>query len=159
MKKIFASVLAVLVTAGSVYANEDAKSKATPPRRNRMSPPVYAPSMENAEQPGKMTPEQRAKFDAARRRRFEIMVLINASKIMPEKDRPAIHAQLMKLIEADFQAMIDMQKERIAAAEKDLERFRNELADREKNRHTLIKKELERLLSIPMPSGQRREKK
>ena len=157
MKKIFASVLAVLVTAGSVYANEDAKSKSTTPRR-RMSPPVYAPSMGNAEQPGKMTPEQRAKFDAARRRRFEIMVLINASKIMPEKDRPAIHAQLMKLIEADFQAMIDMQKERIANAEKDLERFRNELADREKNRQTLIKKELDRLLSIPMPS-QRREKK
>jgi hypothetical protein len=152
VKKLFASTLAVLVTAGSLGAAEQQSNRPNnPQRRPKMTPPVYAPAPEKEFVPGKMTPEQRALREAARRRRIEIMVLLTASKIMPEKDRPAIHAQLLKLIDADFQAMVEAQKVRIAQAEKDLERFRKDLADREKNREKLIKQEFDRLVNMPVP--------
>lgn len=152
VKKLFASTLAVLVTAGSLGAAERAARQNVPQRRHKMVPPVYAPAPETEiSQPEQQTPEQRALRDAARRRRFEIMVLISAIKIMPEADRPAIRAQLFKLIDADFQAMIDLQKARIAKAEKDLERFRGDLAEREKNRERLIRQEFDRLLKLPLP--------
>ena len=152
MKKLFASTMAVLLTAGSLGAAEQQSNRPNnPQRRHKMAPPVYAPAPEKEFVPGKMTPEQRALREAARRRRIEIMVLLTASKIMPEKDRPAIHAQLLKLIEADFQAMVETQKARIAKAEKDLERFRKDLDDREKNREKLIRQEFDRLLNLPQP--------
>ena len=151
VKKLFASTMAVLLTAGSLGAAEQTTRQNNPQRRHKMAPPVYAPAPEKEFAPGQMTPEQRALREAARRRRIEIMVLLTASKIMPEKDRPAIHAQLLKLIEADFQAMVEMQKARIAKAEKDLERFRKDLDDREKNREKLIRQEFDRLVNMPLP--------
>jgi len=98
------------------------------PRRSRprMSPPVYAPSETKSESTSKA---DRSKLDNARRRRIEIMVLINACKIMPEADRAPLKKELLKRIDADFQAMVVDQKERIARAEAELQRLRQELAN------------------------------
>ena len=154
MNKSFASVLlSLLMTAASVGGENVAPQqiKRNSARRPMMSPPVYAPAGKHFQRPDEVTPEMRRKFDAARKRRWEIMVLISAYKIMPEADRPALKAELLKRIDADFQAMIDDQKERIAKAESDLQRFRNELADREKRRQELINSELDRLLKMQPP--------
>ena len=128
------------------------------PRRIKMSQSVYATTAPEAVQrvsPGEMNPEQRRKLDQNKRRRFEIMMLLGSYKLMPENQRAPIKAELLKRIEADFQAMIIQQKERIAQAELDLKRFRAELADRESRREELVKREFERLLNMPIP-GERR---
>ena len=127
------------------------------PRRMKMSQPVYATTAPEAVQrvsSGEMNPERR-KLDQNKRRRFEIMMLLGSYKLMPENQRAPIKAELLKRIEADFQAMIIQQKERIAQAELDLKRFRAELADRESRREELVKREFERLLNMPIP-GERR---
>ena len=103
-----------------------------------------------------MSPEQRAKFNAARQRRFEIMVLIGAYKIMPEAERKALRSELLKRIDADFQATVNEQKDRIVRAENDLKKLRSELAERESHRSELVERELERLLKMPMPGGRGR---
>lgn len=128
-----------------------ARSNRETPRRNmHISPPVYAVE-HTAARPAEPTPEQRKKFEAARKRRLEIMVLIGAYKIMPEDQRQALRAELLKRIEADFQAVLAAQKERIARAEADLKKLRAELAQREAQGDKLVERELERLLKMPMP--------
>ena len=164
MNKSLASVLLTVLIAASGAAGENSapqKVKRNPARRPMMSPPVYATTDKQFKNHNEITPEMRRKFEAARKRRWEIMVLISACKIMPEADRPALKAELLKRIEADFQAMISEQKERIAKAESDLQRFRNELADREKHHQELIERELDRLLKMqpPMRSKNAAEKK
>lgn len=126
------------------------------PRRSRprMSPPVYAPSETKSESTSKA---DRSKLDNARRRRIEIMVLINACKIMPEADRAPLKKELLKRIDADFQAMVVDQKERIARAEAELQRLRQELDEREKKREELVKREFERLLNMPAPGFTRQQ--
>ena len=57
------------------------------------------------------------------------MVLIGAYKIMPENERTALKAELLKRIEADFQATMADKRERIARAEADLQKLRKELAE------------------------------
>ncbi len=128
-----------------------ARSNRETPRRNmHISPPVYAVE-HTAARPAEMTSEQRKKFEAARKRRLEIMVLIGAYKIMPEDQRQALRAELLKRIEADFQAVLAAQKERISRAEADLKKLRAELAQREAQGDKLVERELERLLKMPMP--------
>ena len=127
-------------------------------RHVRLQPPVYASSghfdhNRKPVNPAAMTPEMRSKFEAARKRRFEIMVLIGAYKIMPEEQKPALKAEILKRIDEDFQAMIANQKERIAQAEADLKRFQNELSDRENRKQELIERELDRLLKMPAYNG------
>jgi hypothetical protein len=83
------------------------------------------------------------------------MVLIGAYKIMPENERQNLRAELLKRIEDDFQATMQMQKERIARAEADLKKLRSELAEREANGKVLVEHELDRLLKMPMPTRRR----
>ena len=166
MKKFFSFLFITLLAAGTVQANAqtqrgraDARRKENRPRPI-MSQPVYAdaPGAQNQFK-GEIPPEQLAKFNAARKRRFEIMVLIGAYKIMPEAERHALKAELLKRIEADFQAMLSDQKERIAKAEADLQRFRKELADRENRHQEFIERELDRLLKMqPRPRGKQTAK-
>ena len=128
--------------------NRDRSSKTHDQRV--VMPPVYAVSKDKADDDD-ITPQQRARFDAARKRRFEIMVLIGAYKIMPENQRAGLRAELLKRIEEDFQSVIVQQKARIAKAEADLKKLRDELAEREAQGDKLVEKELDRLLKMPMP--------
>lgn len=152
MKSVF-MLMAAMMTA-ILMADEPEQRKADS-RRRPMPQPVYAPQEQDLRhdkkrEPSEMTPEERQKFNAARKRRFEIMVLINAYKIMPENERSALHSELLKRIREDFQAMNTEQKERIAKAEADLAKLRQELKNRESRREELIAKELDRLLKMPM---------
>lgn len=124
-------------------------------RHGRMSLPVYAAKSENPPQQPVITPEQRASFEAARKRRFEIMVLIGAYKIMPGEQREALKTELLKRIEADFHASMQMQKARIANAEAELKKLRSELAEKEAQADKLVAKELDRLLKMPMPGSRK----
>ena len=138
-KGMFLTLLAAFMTTAVCMADAPSDSRRDNSRRPRrpITPPVYAPSAEKQQQaisPEKMSPEARAKFDSARRRRFEIMVLINACKIMPEAEQAPLKAELLKRIDADFQAMMADQKARIAQAEQELQQLRKELDEREKNR-------------------------
>ena len=147
MKKVFYLLLSVfLLTVMQVSGQENHG------RRGRMSMPVYASKPDAKQQMPVLTPEQRAKFEAARKRRFEIMVLIGAYKIMPLDQREALKAELLKRIEADFKASMQMQKDRIAKAEAELKKLRAELAEKEANSSKLIASELDRLLKMPMPN-------
>jgi hypothetical protein len=102
-----------------------------------------------------MTPEQRADWEAARKRRFDIMVLINAYKIMPQDQREPLRVELLKRIKADFEAVMAQQKARIAQAEADLERMRREVAEQEANANELIQREMDRLLNMPTPGSRK----
>ncbi|MBE6367443.1 MAG: hypothetical protein E7052_05970 [Lentisphaerae bacterium] len=151
--KIVCMLLAVAMTA--VVSAQEKQVRKPEPRRPKMAQPVYADKNHNAHFSKKrslenMTPEERQKFNAARKRRFEIMVLINAWKIMPEKERTALHDELIKRIREDFRAVTAAQKERIAKAEADLNKLRQELADREKRQDELVARELDRLLKMPL---------
>ena len=166
MKKFFSFLFITLLAAGTVQADAQTQRGKVDERRkeNRprpiMSPPVYAdaPGARNQFK-GEIPPEQLAKFNAARKRRFEIMVLIGAYKIMPENERAALKAELLKRIEADFQATMADQRERIARAEADLQKLRKELAEREANGKVLVERELDRLLKIKFSRNQSGAKK
>lgn len=127
-------------------------------RSGKIAMPVYAPNFQN-KQPSEMTPEERARFEAARKRRFEIMMLIGAYKIMPEDQRQALKNELLKRIEADFHASIKLQKERIANAEAELKKLRAEVAEKEANSAKLIQSEMDRLLKMPVPGRRNHRKK
>ena len=165
MKKIISCAALALFLFGGLCADEPHKRRGDEPRKDNfrrpMSLPVYAVKPQDgisAAKPGP-TDEQRAKFNAARKRRFEIMVLIGAYKIMPENERAALKAELLKRIEADFQATMAEQRERIARAEADLKKLRNEVAVREANSKVLVERELDRLLKIqvPRPRGKKQD--
>ena len=151
MKKIIC--LIALSTLLAADASNHDRGKRREKRMPQMSPAVYATQkpMRTGEE-RQIAPEERAKFAAARKRRFEIMVLIGAYKIMPENERQPLRAELLKRIEADFNAMTADQKERIARAEADLKRLRKELAERENKRAELVNRELERLLKMQFPN-------
>ena len=86
------------------------------------------------------------------------MVLVNAYKILPESaERASLRDELLKRIKEDFQSVINEQKERISRAESDLKNLRNELSEREAHGEELIKRELDRLLNMPMPSHRNRQ--
>ncbi len=104
-----------------------------------------------------VSPEERQERDAERKRRFEIMVLMQAYKIMPEAERGALKAELLKRIEADLQQSLAEQKHKLAAAEVELDQLRKDIAQREKNAAGLAEKELDRLLRLPPPYQRRRE--
>lgn len=154
MKKIVSFAALAVFLIGGLNADEPGKRKGDAQRkenfRRPMSMPVYAVKpQERMNPPGmEMSAEQRAKFNAARKRRFEIMVLIGAYKIMPENERAALKAELLKRIEADFKATMAEQRERIARAEADLQKLRSEVAERESNSKVLVERELDRLLKI-----------
>lgn len=103
------------------------------------------------------SPEERQERDAERKRRFEIMVLMQAYKIMPEAERGALKAELLKRIEADLQQSLAEQKRKLAVAEVELDQLRKDIAQREKNAAGLAEKELDRLLRLPPPYQRRRE--
>ena len=154
MKKLIFCAAAALLLGFSASADDKPAIRKDHPRR--MQPPVYAsknPVMQHRQ--GEPTAEQKAQFNAAHKRRFEIMVLIGAYKIMPENERQNLRAELLKRIEEDFQATMQMQKERIAHAEADLKKLRSELAEREANGKVLVERELDRLLKMPMPTRRR----
>ena len=157
MKKIISCAALAVLLIGGLCADEPHKRRGEEPRkenfRRPMSLPVYAvkPQDEIATPPKELTGEQRAKFSAAHKRRFEIMVLIGAYKIMPENERAALKAELLKRIEADFKATMAEQRERIARAEEDLKKLRKEVAEREANSKVLVERELDRLLKIQYP--------
>ncbi|MBR2356602.1 MAG: hypothetical protein IKA65_01070 [Lentisphaeria bacterium] len=130
------------------------QSREKSPRIMQMSQPVYAGKYNH--RPAEMTPEQRKSFEAARKRRFEIMVLIGAYKIMPEDQRQNLKNELLKRIEADFQAVMAAKKARIARAEADLQKLRSELAQQEAQSAKLVERELDRLLKMPMPGRKNR---
>ena len=165
MKKSFIFVLSVSLAMAAGANSPQAGKPVSPNKREavrhvRIQPPVYASSGQFEHNrkpinPAAMTPEMRSKFEAARKRRFEIMVLIGAYKIMPEDQKAALKVEILKRIDEDFQAMIVDQKERIAKAEADLKRFRSELNDRENRKQELIERELDRLLKIPAYNGRR----
>ena len=153
--------------ATAVFAEEatpptpgNAPNAPAPARRKMPAPPVYAPSAPvnpSGERPNpeNMTPEQRADFEAARKRRFDIMVLINAYKIMPQDQREPLRVELLKRIKADFEAVMAKQKARIAQAEADLERMRREVAEQEAHADELIQREMDRLLNMPTPGNRK----
>ena len=153
MKKLIFCAAAALLLGFSASADDKPAIRKDHPRR--MQPPVYASTSVMQHQQGEPTAEQKAQFNAARKRRFEIMVLIGAYKIMPENERQNLRAELLKRIEDDFQATMQMQKERIARAEADLKKLRSELAEREANGKVLVERELDRLLKMPMPTRRR----
>ena len=165
MKKIISCAALALFLIGGLGADEPHKRRGDEPRKDNfrrpMSLPVYAVKTQDGITVHKpeSTGEQRAQFNAARKRRFEIMVLIGAYKIMPENERAALKAELLKRIEADFQATMAEQRERIARAEADLKKLRNEVAEREANSKVLVERELDRLLKIqvPRPRGKKQD--
>lgn len=151
MKRMIFQLLPVLLLATTVLsANERAGRSGERRSPVKLAPQVYAPKNEVKQQ--SMTPEQRANFEAARKRRFEIMVLIGAYKIMPVDQRQALKQELLKRIEADFQSMMKMQKARIAKAEAELKRLRADLAEKEANADKLVERELDRLLKVKFPA-------
>ena len=133
-----------LFLIGGLGADEPHKRRGDEPRKDNfrrpMSLPVYAVKTQDGITVHKPEPtgEQRAQFNAARKRRFEIMVLIGAYKIMPEGQREALRSELLKRIQEDFNASIAAQKARIAKAEADLKKLRAEVAEREANSSKLI---------------------
>ena len=158
MKKFLSVMLFALLAAGTVQADgpKHRGKKDEPRKENRPRPvmtlPVYADSTRQQNKfTAEITPEERAKFGASRKRRMEIMVLIGAYKIMPANERAALKAELLKRIEADFQATMADQRERIARAEADLQKLRKELSEREANGKVLVERELDRLLKIEFP--------
>lgn len=104
-----------------------------------------------------LSPEERQARDAARKRRFEIMVLMQAYKIMPEAERAPLKAELLKRIEADLRLALTEQKRKLAETETALERLRQDIARREKNAPALAAQEMERLLRLPPPYQHRRD--
>lgn len=151
MKKLiiigmFAALMSTVLTA-------DEAGKNSAPRRMRISPPVYGGRPHEMKNPSEISPEQRKKIEAARKRRFEIMVLIGAYKIMPEVQREALRSELLKRIQEDFNASIAAQKARIAKAEADLKKLRAEVAEREANSSKLIESEFDRLIKLPVPGS------
>ena len=154
MKKLFFCTAAAVLLGFTANADDKPSIRKDHPRR--MQPPVYAsktPAMKH--RIGEPTAEQKAKFNAARKRRFEIMVLIGAYKIMPENERQNLRTELLKRIKEDFDATMQLQKERIARAEADLQKLRSELAESEANSKVLVERELDRLLKMPMPPRRR----
>ena len=156
MKKLIFCTALAMVSLLNVSADERDVKRNHPSRR--MAPPVYAASGEHKRIAiEEMTPEQRARFNAHRKRRFEIMMLIGAYKIMPENERQPLRNELLKRIREDFHANIAMQKERIAQAEADLKKLRSEVAEREANSSKLVERELDRLLKAKFtPRGGKR---
>lgn len=133
---------------------------ATPVARNEGGNGAFAPRPGNRargfvpggrEQLPEMTPEEKARFDAARKRRYEIMILIESYKIMPEADRAALKRELLKRIEADLRIALEEKKQKLAAAEKELEAMRADIARREQNAAGVAEQELERLIRMPAP--------
>jgi len=114
-------------------------------------PHVFAANAGVKARTAEMTPEEKARFEAARKRRFEIMVLMESYKIMPEQDRAALKRELLKRIEADLRIALDEKKQKLAAAERELETLRADIVRREKDASGLAEKELERLLRLPAP--------
>ena len=153
MKKITCLVL-FMATVFSLSAREQGprpnEHNMQPRRPGKIALPVYAQKSADEKQP-ELTPAERERLDAARKRRFAIMVLISAYKIMPEDQRQALKAELLKRIEDDFNATVKQQKEQIIQAEAELKKLRAELAEKEANSAKLIASELERLLKMPMP--------
>ena len=141
---------AVLTLSAREQGPRPGEHNMQPRRPGKIALPVYAPKAVEEKQPD-LTPEERARWESSRKRRFEIMVLINAYKIMPEDQRQGLKAELLKRIEADFNATVKVQKEQIAKAEAELKKLRSELAEKEANSAKLIESELERLLKMPMP--------
>ena len=160
MKSTIYFLLAMFLLAGSQISAKENHDRHNSERnanrsRGRMFTTVYDAKPETQQPQPVMTPEQRAGFEAARKRRFEIMVLIGAYKIMPEEQRAALKAELLKRIEADFRASMQMQKARIAKAEAELKQLRAGLAEKEAQADKLVAKELDRLLKMPMPGSRR----
>ena len=148
-------MLFALLSAGIAHADapKHRAKKDEPRKENRPRPvmqlPVYADSTRKQNTPHEaISPEERTKINASRKRRMEIMVLIGAYKIMPANERAALKAELLKRIEADFHATMAEQRERIARAEADLQKLRKELAEREANGKVLVEREMDRLLKI-----------
>lgn len=149
MKKSLLLIASLCVLAGSVRADNNAQR---PPKRGQgpsIEPPVYVSKGEFASRKGgEISPEMRKNMAEMRQRRFAIMVLIHAYKLMPEAERASLKKELLRRIEADFQQAMTDQKSRIARAEADLARMKQELAAREANKNKLIEQEMERLLKF-----------
>lgn len=160
------SIVLALVWCSAGMAAEEAQTMEPTKKPSavsiKISPPVYAPTP-LVEDPANrrsfkdMSAEEQENVSAARHRRFEIMVLVNAYKILPESERAPLRDELLKRIKEDFQSVINEQKERISRAESDLKNLRNELSEREAHGEELIKRELDRLLNMPMPPHRNRQ--
>ena len=145
---------AVLTLSAREQGPRPGEHNMQPRRPGKIALPVYAPKAVEEKQPD-LTPEERARWESSRKRRFEIMVLINAYKIMPEAQRAALKAELLKRIQDDFNASMQMRKARIAQAEEELKQLRAELAEKEAKADKLVAEEMERLLKNPMPDPRR----
>ena len=95
-------------------------------------------------------PEEHANPEL-QKRRYEIMILLQAYRIVPDELKPGLKAEILRRIREDYLANRSQLSAQIARLEKRLERLKNESkAATPEEIDALMENEFERLLSTPV---------
>ncbi len=84
-----------------------------------------------------------------RQRRYEIMVLLQAYRILPDELKPAVKAELLERLRDDYAANRRRLKQMVERMEQELARLKQKLAEPE-DAETAAETEFERLLVQPI---------
>ncbi len=175
-KQLFAAIAAAIATAVAAQEPPAPQNEPMMPPPDMAAPEcpmgkavVGAPEMEGGMVLMMPPPEGRGmmampgaeawKRDAAERgqRRSEIMILMQAYKIMPEEGRAAIKAELEKRIREDYLSHRKRAEQMIAKMEERIAKMKAELSDEKTDE--MVKREFDKLMNLPPmpPAGMRPE--
>jgi len=154
MKEKFLGVCLTAVLAGIVAAQEPP----APPEEVQEQGPRqegFQPMMDPGHGPGGMAmgmqmPEKMQEAMAQRgQRRYEIMILLQAYRILPEADRAPVEKAIRERLKADYEEHQAFSKIVIARLEKQLEKMKEREAKADPA--AAVDQEFKRLLSEPIP--------
>ncbi|MEA4863495.1 MAG: hypothetical protein AB7F40_00445 [Victivallaceae bacterium] len=155
MKEKFLGVCLTAILAGVVAAQEP---PAPPEEGQEPAGPSQAgfqPMMEPEHGPGMMgggmpMPEKMQEAMAQRgQRRYEIMILLQAYRILPEADRAPIEKAIRERLKADYEEHQAFSKVLIARLEKQLTKMKEREAKADPE--AAVEQEFKRLLNAPIP--------
>lgn len=134
----------ILVGAAWLAAGSQAYGAEPPPRQQ----PDGKPSPDAALT--EVRSEESAVKEAARKRRYEIMVLLQAYRILPEEQKPAVKEEILARLHADYLANREDKQRMIAFLEAELARLKREATEENPDVDAAVAAEFERLTSLPI---------
>jgi len=151
MKEKFLGVCLTAVLAGLVAAQEPPTPPETEPTEEAQAGGFHQPMMEPERGPGMMQSEKMQEVFAKRaQRRYEIMILLQAYRIIPEADRAPLEKAIRDRLKEDYDEHQAFNKAMIAKMEKQLAKMKEREA--KDDPVAAVDQEFKRLLAAPIPA-------
>jgi len=164
-KNYFIAVAAALTCAGMMSAQEmpmDDNAPAMPPPPEMMMPPpeMMAPPDNNEGEPqmgrshmlNGMSREEQAGFAQFKQRRHEIMMLIQAYKILPPEQQETLKPEILQRMKADYAANLEHARKMVTKMEERVARIKAKIAEDEAKSDEKVNIEFNKLLNMKMMS-------